>query len=400
MDDSELEALLLDLESDRVERKSSLTAGDNKEKICQAICAFANDLPDHRVPGVLFVGATDSGDCADLPIADQLLQNLADLRSNGNIHPFPTMAVQKRTLRGCELAVIVVEPSDAPPVRYKGRTWIRVGPRRTVATLEEERRLTEKRRSKDLPYDLHTLSSAVLGDLDYSLFERTYLPASLPVGVVEANQRTTDQQLTSMRFVSIEQPPRPTVLGILVAGKDPRQLLPCAYIQFLRIRGTELTDPIQDQDEIDGPLPDLLRTLDAKLRAHISVAANFTSQAVETRLPDFPIVALQQLTRNAVMHRTYEATNAPVRITWFEDRVEIQNPGGPFGQVTADNLGKPGFTDYRNPHLAEAMKNLGYVQRFGVGIPMARDALRKNGNPEPEFQAEEANVLVIVRRRP
>jgi ATP-dependent DNA helicase RecG len=116
--------------------------------------------------------------------------------------------------------------------------------------------------------------------------------------------------------------------------------------------------------------------------------------------PDYPLVAFQQLSRNAILHRTYEGTHAPVRITWFSDRIEIQSPGGPFGLVNRANFGKPGAADYRNPHLAEAMKNLGYIQRFGIGISMAEDELRKNGNPPAEFAVEETSVLATLRRRP
>lgn len=87
-------------------------------------------------------------------------------------------------------------------------------------------------------------------------------------------------------------------------------------------------------------------------------------------------------------------------MTWFSDRIEIQNPGGPFGQVNRDNFGQPGITDYRNPNLAEAMKNLGYVQRFGIGISLARKELQKNGNPLPEFVIGDAHILVIIRRHP
>ena len=96
------------------------------------------------------------------------------------------------------------------------------------------------------------------------------------------------------------------------------------------------------------------------------------------------------------MHRNYDGTNAPIRITWFSDRIEIQNPGGPFGQVTRENFGRPGITDYRNPHLAEALKNLGYVQRFGVGIALANQALNANGNPDLEYEVEDAHVLAIL----
>ena len=86
------------------------------------------------------------------------------------------------------------------------------------------------------------------------------------------------------------------------------------------------------------------------------------------------------------MHRTYEATNMPIRVYWFNDRIEMISPGGAFGVVTAANFGQPGLTDYRNPNLAEAMKNLGYVQRFGVGIPIAKRLLQAAGQPEPEFE--------------
>ena len=397
MDDQALEVLLLDLESDRVERKSS--AADGSE-LRRAICAFANDLPNHHQPGILFIGARNDGSCAQLGITDELLRTLADMRSDGNILPLPTMTVQKKTLRGCELAVIVVEPSDAPPVRYRGRVWVRVGPRRAVASAEEERRLTEKRRALDLPFDIRPMRAARLEDLDLDLFRRDYLSATLPIDVLEANQRSVEDQLSSLRFVAVEPPLTPTNLGLLVVGQDPRQFFPGAYVQFLRIEGTELTDPIKDQKEIDGPLPELLRRLDEIFLVHISIASDITAQPVELRHPDYPLVALQQLARNAILHRTYEGTHAPVRIIWFSDRIEIHSPGGPFGQVTRDNFGTPGITDYRNPHLAEAMKNLGYVQRFGLGIPLARNELDKNGNPPPEFDVQDAHVLVTIRRRP
>lgn len=397
MDDSELELLLKDLESDRAERKASIS---DRGKLRETICAFANDLPNHQKPGVLFIGVNDDGSCANLQITDDLLLTLSDMRSQSNILPFPTMVVQTKTIGGCELAVVIVEPSQSPPVRYNGRVCIRVGPRRDTATREEEGRLSEKRRYRDLPFDLQPLPSSNINDLNLILFEQEYLLATLPPDLIEENQRTLEQQLASLRFTTATSPIQATNLGILVIGNDPREFIPGAYIQFLRIDGTELTDPIKSQKEIDGSISQMLRLLDETLQAHISVAANITEQLREIKRPDYPLLALRQLAQNAVLHRNYETTNAPVRITWFSDRIEIQNPGGPFGQVTRENFGQPGITDYRNPHLAEAMKNLGYVQRFGYGIPSARKELEKNGNPPPEFMVEDSYVAVIIRRYP
>ena len=394
MDDQQLAALLDDLESDRVERKASISDG---KKIRQAICAFANDLPKHKKPEVLFVGVNDNGTCASLPITDELLLNLSNIRSEGKILPFPVLQVNKRTINDCELAVVIVEPSDAPPVRFDGRTYIRVGPRRATATPEEERRLNEKRRARDLPFDLRPFISASVEDLNLESFQREYLTSALAPEVLAENQRSLTQKLISLRFATPEPDSRPTSLGILVAGKEPRQFIPGFYIQFVRFDGIELTDPIRDQKDIGGSLIDLLRYVDEVLQANISTASDITAP-IEIKQPDYPIVALQQLVRNAVMHRSYEETNAPVRVYWFSDRIEIQSPGGLFGQVNRQNFGQ-GVTDYRNPHLAEAMKNLGYVQRFGIGIPTAQKELKKNGNPPAEFTVEDSYLLVTLRRQ-
>jgi ATP-dependent DNA helicase RecG len=241
--------------------------------------------------------------------------------------------------------------------------------------------------------------AATLADLDLDLFRREYLPHSVDQQILAQNERPEEQQLLSLRCTSPSSPPVPTVLGILVLGKDPRQFVPSSYVQFLRIEGTDLTDPVKHQQEIDGPLPELLFVLDKVLEAQVSVAADVSQQVREIRRPDYPLAALRQFSSNAVLHRTYEGTNAPVRITWFSDRLEIQNPGGPYGQVNRQNFGQPGITDYRNPHLAEAMKNLGYVQRFGLGIPLAQQELARNGNPPAEFLVEDNHVMVVIKQK-
>lgn len=396
--DDELLTLADDLESDRAERKERL-AGDAPDKIREAICAFANDLPGHGQPGVIFVGLRDDGSPIGLDVSDDLLLKLGAMRSDGNILPIPTMAVEKRHMRGHDVAVIVVAPADAPPVKFKGRTWIRVGPRRAIASRQDERILNERRRFHDLSFDLQPFPTATLSDLDRRLFEEEYLPAAFAPDVLAANERDYKERLLATRMLAPLDEPMPTLVGLLVLSGRARDFIPGAYVQFLRVEGTELGGPIIDEEVIDGPLAQVARRLDQKLRAHIRTAVDLSTGPLERRGPDFPIVALEQITRNAIMHRTYEGTNAPIRVTWFDDRVEIQSPGGPYGLVTKESFGRPGVTDYRNPTLAEAMKILGLVQRFGVGIATANRALVANGNPLIDFQVDDRYVLAILRRR-
>lgn len=397
--DEELLALISDFESDRAERKQTWR-GDAPEKGRQAVCAFANDLPNYAVPGVLFVGVKDDGAPMgqEFVVTDELLQTLADIKTDGKITPPPTLTVAKRSLLGRDVAVVTVWPADAPPVRLDGRIWIRTGPRRGQASAQDERVLNEKRRYRDQSFDTHPVSGSSIEDLSRSYFENEYLPQSVARDVLEVNCRSFEERLASLGMIASVDEPTPTVVGLLTLGKSPRTWVPSAYIQFLRVRGTLWGDPVADEAEIDGNLDTMLRRLDEKLKATLTVAVDFTSgTTTEVRATPYPLSALQQLARNAVMHRTYEGTNAPVRIYWFDDRIEITNPGGPYGAVTQENFGRPGASDYRNPVLAAVLKNMGFVQRFGFGIAEARRAMQANGNPLPEFQVEPTNVLVTLK---
>ena len=472
--DSHLESLMADLESDLVERQESLR-GDAPERLRQAICAFANDFPDHRRPGIAFVGADDRGSPTGIAVTDslltglwkkslarrrgakrrrggvrggsslpakvggtdrasdsgrhpvgkaprirpddgvphffedgshagrfihRLLKQLADMGTDGNIVPPPSLAVGKRRLLGAEVAVVVVRPSASPPVRYRGRTWIRIGPRRAVASAEDERVLSEKRRHRDPHHDARPVAGATLAELRIGDFEHDYLPAAFDAETLARNDRTLEERLAATKMVVSPDDPAPTVTGILVLGQAPRSFLPGAYIQFLRTEGVEWGGPVRDETVCEGPLSKMIGRLDDKLLAHNRTAVHFLEGPVERRVSTHAAEALRQLTRNAVLHRSYEGTNAPVRVYWFDDRIEILSPGGPYGAVTAENFGDPGVADYRNPNLAEAMRVLGLVQRYGYGIPAARRALGENDQPEPEFEVTPSLVRCVVRPRP
>ncbi len=397
LSDQDLDALLLRGESDCVERKRNVADPD---RIREAICAFANDLPDRRQPGVVFVGIEDDGRCSELDISDALLTSLGQLRDDGSLMPFPTMEVRRAVVRGCKVAVVIVSPSQNPPVRTKGRAWIRVGPRRAMASPDEERRLVEKRRWATLPFDAQPIGGASLDDLDLTRFRLEYLPSLIAMDTIAQNQRTVEQQLRALRLVDANG--TPTATAILMLGKAPQELIPGAAIAWRRVAGEKLTDATLDERVIGGTIADQLRRIDELMDA-VNAMSLEMGQATHRRASDYPVAALQQLVRNAVMHRNYEGTASPCRVTWYTDRVEILSPGGPFGAVTAETFGLPGFTDYRNPTLSEALKGYGFVERFGQGIEIVRTTLAENGNPPAvfEFQPTDAPhwVHVTVRKK-
>lgn len=387
----EVIALLADLESDRVERTESTT---NTDKFSRAVCAFANDMPGHGRPGVLIVGARDDGSLAGLTVTDQLLQNLGALRSDGNILPLPSIRVQRIALDAGEVAVVEVDPSDLPPVRYKGQVCIRVGPRRASANEQEERILSERRTARAATFDVHPVAGATLDELSLRLFEE-YRATVVAPEVLAANHRTVEERLASLRFYDLQRA-APTVAGILLFGINPVYHLPGATVTFLRFPGDTMTERPADELTVSGDLQTVVDTVFQKVQAHNRTAPAPGEGFRENTVSDYPETALRELFLNAIIHRDYQS-NAPLRFYWFADHIEIQNPGGLYGIVTPATLERR--NDYRNPVIAEAMKNLSYVNKFGYGIQRAQAALADNGNPPAVFDMDDRAFSVVMQRR-
>ena len=390
IEENELLRLLAEGEADRIERTISTS---NTDKFSEAVTAFANDLPKHRLPGYLVIGVDDDGTPSGLEVTDQLLQNLGGLKSDGNIQPLPSLNVAKFRLPGGDVAVVEVLPSDLPPVRYRGRVWVRVGPRKALANQQEERILTEKRIAHARTFDALPCFGSSMDELATDLFSTTYLSQAVAPEVIAENNHDLPTQLASLRFYDLGRQ-CPTNAGILLFGKNPLQWLPGAYIQFLRLAGSSLTGDVLVEKSLSGDLLTLLRELESLVDLHVESRPVAVSALRERQAVNYPRVALRELLMNAVLHRSYDS-NTPIRFYWFSDRVEIQSPGGLYGEASPENF--PNQNSYRNPVLAEAMKALGFVNRFGRGVRRAQESLEQNDNGPAEFQFDANYVLALIR---
>ena len=244
------------------------------------------------------------------------------------------------------------------------------------------------------------LPSSGIAGLDLRRFEEECLPLAVNASDLAEHARTVAERLAATRMIISVADPTPTIGGMLILGKRPQDFLPSAYVLFLRIAGTELSDEVVGEGICNGSVADLLRRLEAKLAAHNRPAVDLKSGAPEIHRSMFPLAALRQLVRNAVLHRTHAGTNAPVPVLRFEDRIAIISPGGLYGAVTARTFGCPGVVACRNPFLAEAMRVLGLVQGFGLGLQAAQSALPAAGYPELEFRVEPNQLHCAARTHP
>ncbi len=388
----EVRTLLSDIESDRIERTISTT---NTDKFGQAICAFANDLPNHNLPGYLIIGADDKTGKVNgtIRITDQLLQNLGGIKTDGKLQPQVSMTVEKVSLPEGDVAVVTVQPCQFTPVRYEGRIWVRTGPRKCIASEADEKLLLEKRTSRMLTFDALPCFDASIDDIDIAAFRQIYLPKAFPDDVLRTDTRTVEQQMQALGYFNVKYN-SPTFAGIIMFGKRPEQFLPGSYVQYVRFSGTDRAGEIKSEYKFAGNLVKILSQLDTFVDATITNRRPVPVSALrEEMVVEYPHWATRELLMNAICHRDYEG-NGPVQFYQYDDRIEIMNPGGLYGKATPENF--PYVNDYRNGVVAEGMKVLGFVNRYSRGVQAVQDELRTNGNGEADFKLHLGTAFLVV----
>ena len=194
MTKEELYEIIASDESYRIERTTS--KGD-MDKFQEAICAFANDMPGSRKKGYLLIGVYDNGRISGMEVDDALMKKISGIRSDGNILPLPVMTTEKVVTDEGDVLVVEVTPSFYTPVRYRGRTFIRIGPRRDIASAEEERILSERCAASLPTFDTYPCRNAKLEDIDTEIITKEYMPRAIDAEVLAGDHRPLKEQLAS-----------------------------------------------------------------------------------------------------------------------------------------------------------------------------------------------------------
>ena len=386
----ELKDILEIDESYRIERTISTS---NMDKFQEAICAFANDLPGKRQKGYLLIGVHDDGRVSGLKVDDALMKKISGIRSDGNILPLPVMNTEKVELPEGDVLVVEVTPSLIPPVRYRGRTFIRIGPRRDIASEAEERILIERRASYMATFDATPCFAAKLEDMDLDVFRNKYLPKAVSPEMLESESRPIEEQLAALGMFDLANK-CPTFAGIVLFGHNPRRFMPGAYVQYVCFEGKDKTSNVLNEREFSDNYCELLPKLESLLE--MSVIKQYPVQASilrEEMVKNYPYWAIRELLMNGCMHRDLQS-NTPLRFYEFSDHLEITNAGGLYGNARPENF--PKINDYRNPIIAGAMKSLGYVNKYNRGIGQVQKELSGNGNPKAEFDVNLLTAFAVT----
>ncbi|MBE6853572.1 MAG: AAA family ATPase [Ruminococcus sp.] len=252
---------------------------------------------------------------------------------------------------------------------------------------------------KKVQDELRISERAVISDIQTSAFQR-YL---VELKTKKANLAGFSEDKIC-RLQGFTDDIKPTLAGIMLFSDYPQAFYPQLCITAVSVPGTEMSmtgnvgERFIDNQRIDGTLSQMIYGAMQFVRNNMKTKTIIDS-ATGKRCDrtEYPIVAVRELILNALIHRDYSihTDSTPVTIRRFSDRLEIENPGGLYGRMTLDQLGKVS-ADTRNPFIANAMEILDETENRYSGIPTVLAAMEEYALPAPVFSSDHGVFKVVL----
>jgi ATP-dependent DNA helicase RecG len=237
--------------------------------------------------------------------------------------------------------------------------------------------------------ELNPVERAEITDLDQDLLV-IYL-AKIKREKINLSQLPTEKFL---KLQGVTNGEKPTIAGIMVLGEYPQGFFPQLSITAMVVAGKEIGELGQNQERfidnkrIEGTIPQMLEETLSFVSRNTRSATIVNDEGKRADRTEYPMKAVRELILNALIHRDYSihTINSPIRVVLYQDRLEVENPGGLYGRITIDELGKVS-ADTRNPFIAGALELLIDSENRFSGIPTIINEMEHAGLYPPVFES-------------
>lgn len=372
---SEIIELIKSGENERIEFKSRFT----KEGIAETVCAMLN-----TDGGVILIGVDDHGKIIGIA-DDRIIERITS--ALGAIEPYPKVRVGKIRIDDKDVAYIEVAKSRNLH-SYRKVVYIRVGASNRPLSVSE----IIERASESLLVFFDELPSNAPSNALNTEYIRDYLMKREKIRGVSYSDKL-DEIMRSLRIlVKRNSHYVPSNGGLLFFSENPQQYIPNAKVRLIWFKDNEMRE-YRDAREFTGPL---WRIVDEIERYFIKNMRRIGGELIGWRrvdLMEYPIRALREAITNALIHRNY-FDPSEVLIFVFPDRIVIRNPGSfPPGVTIEDPIHKP-----RNPLLAQYMYDIGYIEKYGIGIKLILSECKRHPLVDVEFKIRPFVTEVIFKK--
>ena len=363
-----IDELLKSEEGKTLEFKRDLSSPQN---ILRTLVAFAN-----TAGGVLLIGVEDrthSPIGVENPLDQE--ERLCNLITDG-IEPRLLPNIEIIAWEDHNLLLIEVFTSPLKPHWLKKQ-----GPEAVLVRLGS----TNRQADGDLIAELRRNAvGATFDEQPLPEFDADAIDMEAVRKIFQEQRKISEKQLETLRvFTRAQGRLVPTVGGLLLFGQDRERVFPDAWVQCGRFAGRDKTR-IFDHTEIHEHPPVAVEQIMDFLKKHAMCGADL-SQLRRRDVWSIPLAILREAVINAVVHADYSQKGAPIRVSFFDDRIEIENPGILLPGLTVEDI-LQGVSRLRNRVIARVFKELGLIEQWGSGIRRMFDEAEKLGLPSPGIE--------------
>ena len=192
----------------------------------------------------------------------------------------------------------------------------------------------------------------------------------------------------------------PTNVGILLFGTNPTLYMGRSDIDFVRFEGTEMKVGgdlnVIKRATFEGALPDAISSAIEFVRGQIRERTPLVNSLFEST-PEYPEPAWIEAIVNAVAHRDYSVKSQPLFVRMFDDRLEVESPGGVVSPNTVQGLTSGDYSHHsRNPRLVRTLYDMGFMRRLGEGIRRMIQEMQRYALSPPAFHELSGSFKVTL----
>ena len=396
----EIESRLRSGEDSGWEFKQVEFAGDRpkrptRDDWADEIAAFAN-----AAGGVVLAGVADDGKVigmsrAQIANLDALLVEV----STDTIKPPVRIRTHHTELSDGRLVLLAEVPESDSVHESPGGNYIRVGASKRLMGGDERLRLAQRRsQARFLWFDKQPVPETGFRTLAEALWK----PLLSAEGAAEPEAALGKLALLVDDEAGVL---RAAVAGVLLCTPNPEQWLPNACITATRYRGRDRASGQIDAQEITGPLNEQIAGAVAFAARNMQVAAR--KDPARSDLPQYSERAVFEALVNAVVHRDYSIRGTKIRLSMFDDRLEIQSPGSLPNNLTVESMGSRQST--RNEALTSVLARMPvggtrgggdrryFMERRGDGVLIIQRETWELCGKYPEYRVvDDSEVLLVI----
>ncbi len=371
-------------EGNRLEFKESLS---DMKRILKTLCAYAN-----TEGGTILVGVTDRGKIIGFPLGPRTESNLINIILDSIREPIAPEVEIISLDKSKAVIRLTVNGNPRAAHTVKGKPYWRVGSvSRLMPQREYENRIKEQQPTS---WETVVVGNASESDIDLEAVNE-YIGRYNKRLKEKLKLRTRDVMLTRHCAVEEGNELKPTRAGILLFGKEPQRFFMTSHLSLIRFGGNNVTGRVLDTRDLKGTLISMIDEAERYVLDHIDTMQQLLpGQAARQDILQYPRFAVRELIVNAVAHRDYAIFGSRIMIQMFRDRIEFHSPGGFPGDITPDTALNKQLT--RNPAIAQVLHDLGYIERFGMGLDRVFEHVKDHPLKAELPSIQEIGELVIV----